>query len=320
MAEPSEPAKSVTESGQPPEARPELPHVESPPFSLADEMKSELLRETTVLLESIEPTQAPSAAAPEIKANPDARSSGFAAPKLELPRIKLPRLSLPGFAIPSRVRRTASLAATVMIAAGLGAAFGAAVNRRAEPAPASVQRDTALIEENAAMQKSIARLTRELAALKTSVDAANKENVARIGKLADKIDRIPETTGSISRQAAAAPPPPAAAPQAAAPVMTEPPPIPPARPAIAQQDRRSIVAGWTVHEVRNGVIWVENRGELFGVQVGAPLPGLGTVEAVRREGNQWVVVTPKGIISSAGESTAANVRPRPYYPPYYRPY
>jgi hypothetical protein len=34
------------------------------------------------------------------------------------------------------------------------------------------------------------------------------------------------------------------------------------------------------------------------LQVGAPLPGLGSVEAVKRQKDRWYVVTPKRLIVS----------------------
>jgi hypothetical protein len=306
MSEPNEQAKNAAEGQPATEPKAELPHVESPPLSLAEEMRSMLVREK-IVPEPLEPMRAPFASAPDIKLEPEAAPAST-------PR----RLSMPRLGISRRLRRTAALAATVMIAAGLGAAFGAAVHKRQEP-PA-VQRDAALIEENAAMQKSIGRLTKELAALKTSVESANKDSQTRVTKLTDRFDKLAETTGSITKQAAVTPAPAAApsqpAPQVAAVVPTEPTPMPPARPHIAQQERR-VLQGWTIYQIRNGVAWVENGGEVFAAQVGVPLPGLGRVEAVRRDGNQWLVFTAKGVISSAGESTA-EARPKPYYPPYYR--
>jgi hypothetical protein len=63
---------------------------------------------------------------------------------------------------------------------------------------------------------------------------------------------------------------------------------------------------------------VESRCQLFQVAPGVPLPGLGRVEAIRREGDAWVVVTQKGLIMPV-ESRAA-IPQRQSYPPYYRRY
>ena len=307
MAEPNEQPKTVSDNPQPATDKPtELPHFQSPPLS--PELKTEPVRER-IAPQPLEPMR-PFASAPKLDPQKAEEERIFA-----LPHIEVPKVSKPGFSVPSYLQRTASLAATVLIAAGLGAAFASAMNKQPKPEPR--QRDAVLIEENAQLQKSVARLTKELAALKTTVETTSKDSAARLAKLADRLERAPETTGSISKQAVVAPPP---APPAAMP-SAEPPPLPPARPAGAQLERRPplpIIQGWTIYQVRNGVAWVDNGGELFAAQVGVPLPGLGPVEAVRREGSQWIVITPKGVISSAGESTAANMRPKPYYPPYYR--
>ena len=42
----------------------------------------------------------------------------------------------------------------------------------------------------------------------------------------------------------------------------------------------------------------ENHGEVYQVVLGAPLPGLGPVESIKRQDGRWVVTTPKGIIVS----------------------
>ena len=306
MAEPNEQPKTVSDNPQPATDKPtDLPHFQSPPLS--PELKAEPVRER-IAPQPLEPMR-PFASTPKLDPQKAEEERIFALPHSEVPKVSMPR-----FAMPSYLQRTASLAATVLIAAGLGAAFASVMNRPPKPEPQ--QRDAVLIEENAQLQKSVGRLTKELAALKTTVEATSKESAARFAKLNDRLDKPPETTGSISKQAVVAPPAVPPAPMLA----TEPTPLPQARPVGAQQERRPlpIIEGWTIYQIRNGVAWVDNGGELFAAQVGAPLPGLGPVQAVRREGAQWIVVTPKGVISSAGESTAANTRPKPYYPPYYR--
>ena len=42
----------------------------------------------------------------------------------------------------------------------------------------------------------------------------------------------------------------------------------------------------------------ENHGAVYQVQLGAPLPGLGPVQSVKRQDGRWMVLTPKGIIVS----------------------
>src|SRR4051794_33643769 len=102
----------------------ELPHVESPPLSPAQDAKVEIKAEPApALAPEIKPDPvkpAPFAAAPEIKPQTE-KVASF----ITMPRFQLPPLQIPRFASSRRLRRTASLAATVMIAAGLGAAVGA---------------------------------------------------------------------------------------------------------------------------------------------------------------------------------------------------
>jgi hypothetical protein len=73
---------------------------------------------------------------------------------------------------------------------------------------------------------------------------------------------------------------------------------PPARPAAAPPKAPPIVDGWFVRDGGNGMVLVEGGGEIFEVVPGAPLPGLGRVEAITRQNGRWVVVTPKGLITS----------------------
>src|SRR5581483_4229792 len=144
-------------------------------------------------------------------------------------------------------RSTLALAASVTLAAGFGAIVGAlAMTHYNTPAPPKI--DTAALEERGALQKSVAHLSKELASLKTSVDNAHKSSIAQIGKIAERVERIeraPETTGSIAKAA----PTPAPAP-AGAPVAVTPPPMPTPRPQIVQ--------GWSVQESRDGYLLVEN--------------------------------------------------------------
>ena len=78
-------------------------------------------------------------------------------------------------------------------------------------------------------------------------------------------------------------------------MTTAPMTTPPAEPKIVDR----IVEDWVVQDVRGGRALVEGRyGGLFEVGAGSILPGLGRVEAVKRQDGQWVVVTARGVITS----------------------
>jgi hypothetical protein len=258
----------------------ELPMVESPSISpaietpevLADvavppiELKAEPKIET-----QIEPTPEPAAA--------------------ETP-------AAPLFVLRPRHKRYALLAATVTFAAALGAIVGALASGGSSAPP---KPDTAAIEESKAMQQSLAKLGKEVITLKANLESANKAAHSQMAKISEKLEHASaDITGSISAPQTAAPllaPLPAPLPATAA------APLPTPRPRIASIEsqpsgRLPVVANWTIHDQRGGYVYVENHGEIYQVVLGAPLPGLGPVESVRRQDGRWVVTTPRGLIVS----------------------
>ena len=197
------------------------------------------------------------------------------------------------FHLRPRHKRHAVLAASVAIAAAVGLIVGAvAVGGPREPRP-----DTASLQRQAAMQQSINGLTKQVASLKASLEAGSKSARSEIAKIGERLNRAPETTGSITPPAAAASPLPAAVPT--------PPPRPPLRTAAAES---RILPDWSIRDVRGGYVYVQGHGDIYEVVPGAPLPGLGPVEDIKRRDGRWVVVTPKGLIVSQRE--------RRYFEPY----
>ena len=76
--------------------------------------------------------------------------------------------------------------------------------------------------------------------------------------------------------------------RAAAPV-----PLPAPKPEIA---RLPTVEGWVIRDVGNGGALIEGRQGMYEVYAGDPVPGLGRVDAIRKQDGKWVVVTSKGLI------------------------
>ena len=185
-----------------------------------------------------------------------------------------------------RHKRYALLAASVAIAAAFGAVVGAAATGGLSKAPAV---NIAAIEENKATQQSVAHLTKEITNLKASLEAANKAAHSQIAKLSDRLSReTADITGSIT------------------PPQTVPPRHPrlcrlrvPAQAAeLPPAARLAIVPDWSIRETRDGYVYVQGHGDVYQVVPGAPLPGLGPVEQIKRQDGRWLVVTPKGIIVS----------------------
>jgi hypothetical protein len=194
--------------------------------------------------------------------------------------------------------RFAMLAATIALAAAVGSFVGsltgAGVGRLVpEAAPSATTADAGSILR--AVKSEVAELTAMKSNLDGSIRNANTQFVAiaerldrveraatnpaaQLAHIADAVDRLnkinaaPETTGSI------------------APMTT-----PPAEPKIVER----IVEDWVVQDVHGDRALVEGRnGSLFEVGAGSILPGVGRVEAVKRQDGQWVVVTARGVITS----------------------
>jgi hypothetical protein len=60
--------------------------------------------------------------------------------------------------------------------------------------------------------------------------------------------------------------------------------------------RLPTVEGWVLRDVSHGGALIEGRRGLYEVFAGDPVPGLGKVDAIRRQDGRWVVVTSKGLI------------------------
>ena len=188
----------------------------------------------------------------------------------------------------------------VMMAASLGgvAAFGAMMGALiasgiARPTPvAAINAPKVGIEELNALKEQVVQARVELAQLKASIDSGHRtanqqftritervekmertqaEPVARLAKAVEAIDRFgrndaaKEVTGSIT------------------------PPQP-----ITQSPKA--LEGWTVREVKRGTAFIEGRMGIIEVDQGDIVPGLGRVDAIRKQDGRWVVITSRGVI------------------------
>ena len=97
-----------------------------------------------------------------------------------------------------------------------------------------------------------------------------------------------DITGSVT------PPAPAAATTAASSAASAPPA--PTTPPKTEVARLPTVDGWTLRDVNHGGALIEGRQGLYEVYAGDPVPGLGRVDAIRKQDGRWVVVTTKGLV------------------------
>ena len=218
-------------------------------------------------------------------------------------------------------RRIAAIAAvvTLAIAAGaLGGAFATATFMHGGS-------DVAVNSNPTSLEASLSRIDADIQALKTGLDHTSKlgmsqfnktserldkveraqaEPAARIAKLSETVDRLraapaaapaaaaassasKETTGSIAptQQAAAT----TAVPKTEAKIEAKPD-------AKTEVGRLPTVDGWVLRDVAYGGALIDGRRGTYEVYAGDMIPGLGRVDAIRRQDGRWVVVTSRGLI------------------------
>lgn len=106
------------------------------------------------------------------------------------------------FRLKPRHKRNMSVAATLAMAAALGVVVGLAAS-----GGFAARKPAVNLSERQAMQRSIGKLSKEVAALKASVAAANKSARGEVAKVTERLRSVPEITGSIPQAPAAAPTP-----------------------------------------------------------------------------------------------------------------
>jgi hypothetical protein len=206
-------------------------------------------------------------------------------------------------------RRLSALAAVVVLTTVAGALGGAL----ATAGLGHFVGDDAATAGNRALEASVARIDADILALKASVEHTSKVGMSQFNKTSDRLDRVEkaqaepaaklaklsEAVEKLRAASPVAPVPVAAAPVAAKEATGSIAPPAAAAPAIAPKvevARLPTVEGWVLRDVANGGALIEGRQGIFEVYAGDPVPGLGRVDAIRRQDGRWVVVTGKGLI------------------------
>jgi hypothetical protein len=219
--------------------------------------------------------------------------------------------------------RFGAMAAMVALATIAGAAGGAFATMgmmhtadAAATAPAS-----------GALEATIARIDADVQQLKAGLDHTSKTALTQFNKTADRLEKIEkaqaeptarlaklsEVVEKLRAMSAPAPVVDVAAPAAVSPaapkevtgsvtpsaVAPAPPaqaaaaPTAPAKPEVA---RLPTVDGWTLTDVGYGGALIRNHRGTWEVYAGDRIPGLGRIDAIRKQDGRWVVVTEKGLI------------------------
>jgi hypothetical protein len=207
-------------------------------------------------------------------------------------------------------RRLAALAAVVALAALAGALGGATATVGLQHFAGN---DVAPAAANPAVDAAVARIDADIVALKASVEHTSKMSVSQFNKTSDRLDKVEKAQAEpaaklakLSEQVDKLRVTPPASPVAAAAAVpakevtgsVTPPAAAAPKPAEVKTEvgRLPTVEGWTLRDVANGGALIEGRQGVYEVYAGDPVPGLGRVDAIRRQDGRWVVVTSKGLI------------------------
>jgi hypothetical protein len=146
-----------------------------------------------------------------------------------------------------------------------------------------------------ALNKTLAQLSADVSSLKTALDTSSKATSTQLSKISERVERAEKAQAETAQKAARL----LETPKSTAPAPAQIPSDVTGSIVEKQQVRPAIVEGWVIRDIFDGRAMVESRYGIFEVSPGAPLPGVGKVEAIRRQDGRWVVVTPKGLIVSS---------------------
>jgi hypothetical protein len=216
-------------------------------------------------------------------------------------------------------RRIAAIAAVVALAIAAGALGGAFATATFMHGGG----DVAMNGSQTSLEASLSRIDADIQALKTGLDHTSKLGMSQFSKTSERLDKLEraqadpaaklaklseavdklraapaaapaaassaskETTGSIApaQQAAAAP----AASKTEAKVDAKPD-------AKTEVGRLPTLEDWVLRDVAYGGALIGGRRGTYEVYAGDVIPGLGRVDAIRRQDGRWVVVTSRGLI------------------------
>ncbi len=197
-------------------------------------------------------------------------------------------------------KRRLALAAMLALAVAAGAIGGAL----ATAGLSHFAGGDAASADSHALEASVARIDADILALKAGVEHTSRLAVSQYNKTSDRLDKVEkaqaEPAAKLAKLSEAVdklritPPAAAAAPAAAREVTGS--IAPPAAAPKTEVGRLPTVEGWVLRDVANGGALIEGRQGMYEVYAGDPVPGLGRIDAIRRQDGRWVVVTSKGLV------------------------
>jgi len=219
-------------------------------------------------------------------------------------------------------RRSSAMAAVLALATVAGALGGALATAGITHFVGQGTADAAGSAADPPLEASVARIDADILALKAGLEEASKTGASQFNQTGDRLDKIEQALAEPANNKLAkfsdavdklsTAPPAAANAMAAAPrepkekevtvtgSVTRPAVASaasaPAAPPKPQVGRLPTLDGWVLRDVRRGGALIEGRAGLYEVYAGDPVPGLGRVDAIRKQDGHWVVVTTKGLV------------------------
>lgn len=193
----------------------------------------------------------------------------------------------------TQYRRAGLLAATIAVALALGGLIGSASTYSLTTPKANP------VEPARNLQAALTQVTKDVAALKASIETSSRAATAQISRLSERFERseradpaakiaaLTETVSRLEKRLTAN-----------ADASRDITGSVPDRASAKDQSKPAIVEGWILREVYRGRAMVEHRDGLYEVMPGADLPGIGKVQTITQQNGRWVVVTAKGLIVS----------------------
>ncbi|CCE07897.1 conserved hypothetical protein [Bradyrhizobium sp. STM 3843] len=250
------------------------------------------------------------------------------------PAAAKPNTQVPPASVVAGRRGTPAIAAMFLLAMLAGGIGGAAVTM-ALGHGATEQPAATAAADDPSLAASVARIDSDLATVKAGLEQTNQTSLVELNKAAERLDKLEKVQGELAaklakpselqklsdavdrlRAAQAS----AAAQATARETAREPArdttrdttasvapaqlasaaPTASAQAAAPKLDasRPKIVEGWVLRNVGRGAALIEGRDGLYEVYAGDPVPGLGKVDAIKRQDGRWVVVTTRGLVVS----------------------
>jgi hypothetical protein len=212
-------------------------------------------------------------------------------------------------------RRIAAMAAIVALATAAGAVGGALATSAFMHGGGG---QVAANGSQPSLEASVSRIDSDIQALKSGLEHTSKLGMSQFNKTSDRLDkleraqaepsakiaRLSEAVDKLRAAPALAPAVASAAPAAAKDItgsISAPTSAPAAQQSAATPPKSEVgrlptVDGWVLRDVADGGALIDGRRGVYEVYAGDFIPGLGRIDAIRRQDGRWVVVTSKGLI------------------------